>query len=91
MVLFFKLFQPAELGGIEPTVFLFPVVERLLRDPSFLITSCTDVPVSACFRAKAIGSSVNFVFFMAKISSFRVVILPEIPSVHLASLLGEGQ
>jgi hypothetical protein len=39
-----------------------------------VITSLTGVPSSACFRVKAICSSVNFDVFMAK-SSFSI--LPE--------------
>jgi hypothetical protein len=65
-----KLLQAPQFTNPETAVRLLPAVERLLRNPICRMTSATGVPVSACFSAKAICSSVYLDFF---ISSF----LPE--------------
>jgi hypothetical protein len=64
-VLVLELLQPTQLAGAEPAIQLPPAVERLLRNPLRRMTSATGVPVSACFSAKAICSSVNLLFFTA--------------------------
>lgn len=69
-VLLLEPLQTPQLADTEPTVHLLPAAERLLGNPIRRITSATGVPVSACFSANAICSSLYLVFFI--VSSFLV-------------------
>ena len=62
-VLVLQLLQPTQFARPKPAVELLPAVKRLLRIPIRRSTSATGVPVSACFSAKAICSSVYLLFF----------------------------
>jgi len=64
-ILVLKRLQASQLANAETTVHLLPTVKRLLRDPYSRMTSATGVPVSACFGAKAIWSSVYLDFFVS--------------------------
>ncbi len=75
-VLLLEQLQAPYLADAEAAINLLPAVERLLRDPIRRITSATGVPVSACFSANAICSSVCRVFFISSSSSW-IVTRPE--------------
>lgn len=70
-----KVHSP-QFGHAQTGEFLLPVLKVASEIPIFQQTCLTRVPVSACFSANAICSSVQRVFFMA-ISSKDIFSMPE--------------
>jgi len=64
-VLLLELPQTPQLARPKPAVELLPAIKLCSDTPIRRSTSATAVPVSACFSAKAICSSVNLLFFTA--------------------------
>ena len=64
-VLVLELLQPTQLAGPETAIELLPPVNVCSEIPIRRMTSATGVPVSACFKANEICSSVNLLFFTA--------------------------
>ncbi len=89
-VLVFELFEPWKLGNAQVTKLIGPGIESCLTHPELPAIMGHIVPFSACFRAKAICSSVNLDFFTVNPAQEWLVNLSQFSRLQWPSFFGEN-